>query len=206
MSDASIAELLELAAISVERSPGRNVLDAIRDETAELPQAERDVILCGTFYRLLDYLPPHVDSLARWSDTETSDRVAGKLRQLARSIRNGGPRQVEALVLATPADAELLRSAESRNRPKRRPEAEWSRDAQLRQEQGRIRSALVRMRRAKHPRTHDITEYELRLVEIDRELAALGDQPAPAAADHQSQDGTPARRSVRQLVSVGGGS
>lgn len=192
--DATVAELLELAAINVERSPGRNVLDAIRDETADVPRAERDAILCDTFYRLLDYLPPHVDSLARWSDAETGDRVAGKLRQLARSIRNGGPRQVDALVLPpTPDELDLVRTAESRNRHTRRPETEWPRDAQLRLERGRVQSALVRMRRAKHPRHHDITEKELRLVEIDRELASMGEQSDGGDAD-QPEAGTPARR------------
>jgi len=202
--DAPVAELLELAAVNVEASPGRNVLDAIRDVTVDLPRADRDVILCDTFYRLLDYLPAHVDSLAHWSDAETSDRVAGKLRQLARSIRNGGPRQVDALVLPAPGEAELMRTATSRNRHehRRRPETEWPRDAQLRLERGRVQSAIVRMRRAKHPRTTDITAKELRLVEIDRELAEVGVEPDAAAVDDLDA-GAPERRPGHELAAAG---
>lgn len=180
----TVAELLERAAIRVESSPGLNVLDAIRAESEGMEQHERDEVLADSFFRLLDYLPPHVDSLAEWSDRESSDRVAGKLRQLARTIRKGGPTHVEALSTPpTSEERELVDLAGSHNRSTRRPENDWNRESQLRVERGRLLSALVRMRRAKHPRAHDITERELRVAAIDRELAEIanGLDDAPPA-------------------------
>lgn len=197
-SDARVAELLERAAIEVESSPGTNVLDAIRSSSTVLPEDERDRMLADTFFALLDYLPPHVDSLARWSDNETSERAAGKLRQLARTMRNGGPREVEALpAMPSSAETQLVDEAGSRNHPKkhnRRPEHEWSVESQLRQERGRLLSALTRMRRAKHPNAHEITEKELRVVEVERELAQIeADAKAQELID-ESQSFPPERR------------
>jgi len=189
----SVAELLERSAIRVESSPGLNVLDAIREESAEIPKPSRDEILVDTFYRLLDYLPPYVDSLEHWSDTETSDRVAGKLRQLARTMRNGGPAHVDAIASpATSDEADLVEQTTGRNRGsthRRRPEAEWDPASQLRQERGRLLSALTRMRRAKHPNGQKILDAELRVAEIDRDLASTGEQGSSDAADGMAAAG-----------------
>jgi len=183
----TIAALLESAADRIDAAPGTNVLDALRE--SHLAHGSDDTTIADTYYTLLAYLPVGVTYLAPWSDHETPDRVAGKLRQCARTTRRGGPHRVEdhAPPVTRETDLEVVQPAGSRHRGHkhqrgpaqrtRRPESEWARDAQLRLEIGRTQSALVRMRRGKHPNPTKITAAELRLAEAQRELAQLEGDP-----------------------------
>jgi len=188
----AIADVLDSAAAEIDRLPGTNVLDALR--SAHLAHGSDDTRIGETYYQLLGYLPHHVEYLAPWSDAETPDRVASKLRQFARTLRKGGPHRVEEHgppPRAAPADAELVGVAASHNRGAhlrpgaraghhhRKPISEWPRDAQLRQRVGHLQSALVRMRRGKHPNPTKITAAELELAEVQRELAELNGDPPP---------------------------
>jgi hypothetical protein len=102
-------------------------------------------------------------------------------------MRNGGPARVDAISSPPTRDeADLVERTTGRNRGsthRRRPEAEWDPDSRLLVERGRLVSALVRMRRAKHPNGQKILDAELRVAEIDRELASPGEQGSRDPAD-----------------------
>lgn len=181
-----VALNLEAAALLVEAEPGLNVLDALRRTSEPInPRAARDQLIGDTYYALLAYLPPHVDMIGPWSDAETSDRVATKLRQLARTIRKGGPVHVDGAVppLADPSDVALTSRAETGNRRGGVPgKRNMTREGSLRIQRATAHRWLGVQQRKQHPDPAKVTELELRIVEIDRQLAELeGDEEvAPA--------------------------
>jgi hypothetical protein len=75
------ADFLEAAADLVDDAPGMNVLDAFALLVGS------DERIGDAYYALLRDLAPHVELLAPWSDAETSDRVAHRLRRAAKELR-----------------------------------------------------------------------------------------------------------------------
>jgi len=176
------ADVLERAAELIEQTPGTNALDANREAVMGFVASERittpadaDRLAADTYYALLDYLPPDVDMVGPWSDRETSDRVAGKMRGCARTIRRGGPVHVDATV--PPVGADVVDIATNRNRgvdhhmrPHKTPPTGL---AALTYERGIVASAIMRAKRAAHPNAAKLTANEIRLAELDRQIAEL---------------------------------
>lgn len=171
----------------IESAPGTNVLDAYAQLTAGQEPKARSALVCAAYFALLDYLPPHVELLAHWSDAETAERVAGKLRQLAATTRKGGPAEVP--ILPPPSD-EVLEHATGRNKlgaakhthKPGGPRPPGSPLALLRHEAGVLEGALTRARRAKHPDVAKQTENTLRLEAVQREIREL-EEAEKAEAD-----------------------
>lgn len=171
-----VALNLEAAAMLVEAEPGLNVLDALQRTAAPItPQAARDALVGDTYYALLAYLPPHVEWIGAWSDAETSDRVATKLRQLARTIRKGGPARVDGQLppLADPSDVALTVRAEAASRGGPKATRNYTPAGKLRLQRATAQRWLGVQQRKQHPDPHRLTELELRIAEIDRQLAEL---------------------------------
>ena len=191
---AAIAVQLESAADLIEAEPGLNVLDALcrAAPAAHLPRADRDQLYGDTYYALLAYLPPHVEYLAPWSDGETADRVATKLRQLARTLRKGGPVHVEATVppLPDPSDVAVTVRAEAAGRKAKR---NMTREGSLRIQRATAQRWLDVQRRKAHPDPQKMTDLELRLAEIDRQLADLEAQALIAESQAFPADRRPSR-------------
>jgi hypothetical protein len=194
-----VALALEGAAMLVEAEPGLNVLDALQRTAAPIkPHAARDQLVGDTYYALLGYLPPHVEEIGAWSDAETSDRVAQKLRQLARTIRKGGPAHVDGQLppLADPSDVALTERAEAAGRGRRGGGVPGKRNmtpvGRLRIQRAAAQRWLAAHQRKAHPPAAKVTELELRIAAIDRELAEL-------EGDGEEEDGE------RELVAVGNG-
>lgn len=200
---AEAAELLEQAADAIEASPGLNVLDAWRQLTEGEPAGRRDRVVGNAYYLLLDYLPLGTESLAHWSDAETSDRVAIKLRQLGRTLRRGGPAKIEdqsvpAGLAAEPEPEEpapVVGNRKGRHKHERRaghakqdrpPKSELAR---LRHQRGITAGAITRQKRAKHPQGAKLTENELLLVELDRRIAQLVLEEAAEGSSSSSEAG-----------------
>jgi len=189
-----VALTLEAAAMLVEAEPGLNVLDALQRTAAPIkPRAARDQVVGDTYYALLAYLPPHVEAIGAWSDAETSDRVAHKLRQLARTIRKGGPAHVDGALppLADPSDVALTVRAEAASRG-RKATRNFTPEGKLRLQRATAQRWLGVQQRKAHPDPHKLTELELRIAAIDRELAEL-------EGDGEEEDGE------RELVAAGNG-
>ena len=194
---AAVAAVLERAAELIDGSPGMNALDAQREAILERTngkgrarQAVIDQLAGDTYYALLDYLPPHVDQIGRWSDAETPDRVAAKLRQLARTLRKGGPAHVDGPPpLADPSDVALTERAGHAGRPapgraeRKAARRNFTPDGRLRLQLSTARRWLAVQQRKAHPDAHKVTELELRIAEIERELAALDGEEAEAEGD-----------------------
>jgi hypothetical protein len=194
----AVAAQLETAADLVAASPGLNVLDAFRQaaDAAHLRGPDRDAVVGDAYYQLLGYLPPHVVLLAPWSDSETSERVAAKLQQLARTLRKGGPAKIESLPpLADPADLTLTTvRAEAASRAK--APRTFTEEGRLRlQRSTALRWLQVQQRKA-HPDAAKVTELQLRIAAIDRELAEQA--TAAATADGELVE-------ERELVAAGNG-
>ena len=189
-----VALNLEAAALLVEAEPGLNVLDALHRTSQPIhPQAARDQLVGDTYYALLAYLPPHVDEIGAWSDAETADRVATKLRQLARTIRKGGFTHVDGAVppLADPSDVALTSRAATGNRRGGVPgKRNFTPEGKLRLQRATAQRWLGVQQRKPHPDAHKLTELELRIAEIDRQLAEL---------EGEEEDGE------RELVAAGNG-
>jgi len=185
----TIALMLDESADRIIGQPGTNVLDAMRD--AFQTAGADDTIIGDTYYTLREYLPPHVDLLAPWSDSETADRVVEKLRNCARTTRRGGPARIDDhpptpaserdLAVVDPAGGRRRghKHERSPSQSKRRP---GSRDAELRMVIGQAKSSLVRMRRGKHPNPQKILDAELRLEEAQRELEGIEERADDARA------------------------
>lgn len=189
-----VALNLEAAALLVEAEPGLNVLDALHRTSQPIqPQAARDRLVADTYYALLAYLPPHVEWIGAWSDAETADRVATKLRQLARTIRKGGFAHVDGAVppLADPSDVALTSRAATGNRRGGVPgKRNFTPEGKLRLQRATAQRWLAVQQRKSHPDAHKVTELELRIAEIDRQLAEL---------EGEEEDGE------RELVAAGNG-
>jgi len=169
-----VAAALDLIADQVEHDP-RHVLDVIRDVAVDFPPNERDRLVGRIYVELTDYLS--VETLDHWGASRSSSEVAAKLRAAARTIRRGGPAHVDAVPPITdPADAVVVERAEAAGRKDR----VVTPIGRLRMERGQLASRLVRMRRAQHPNPSAITDAELRLVEVERELAELEAREAHA--------------------------
>lgn len=177
---AHAAVVLDAAADLIDSQPGTNVLDALRE--AHLAHASDDTQIGEVYYLLLDYVPPHVEFLGPWSDSETPDRVAGKLRQLAKTTRKGGPAKITATPAAPIVPEALVAGGRNAGAGKQR---HYSREAKLNMQRATARRWLAVQQRKAHPDPHKVTELELRIAEIDRELAALNageESPGDAAA------------------------
>jgi hypothetical protein len=187
----AVATLLEAAADRIDASPGTNALDAMRAANPHPPgtgarsdTTARDQLAADAYYALLEYLPMHVDLIGPWSDTETPDRVAQKLRQCARTIRKGGPARIEDQPpppAAAPADVVLADGATHRTHGRRRNYT-YTPEGRLRASRGHTVSALTRQQKSRHPDPRRITELELQLVDIDRQLAELEGDAEPSRA------------------------
>jgi len=186
----TVPDVLDAAADRIDAAPGTNALDAISDAlpfpASRYAQPERDQLAGDTYYALLAYLPFHVDLIGPWSDTETPDRVAQKLRQCARTLRKGGPARIEDQppIPAQATVTNLVERAAHGNRRRKAPT--FQSDAmELRHRRGVLASVLTRQRKANHPQPSKILETELAIGELDRQLAELeqGDSDArPAVA------------------------
>ena len=75
------AEFLEAAAELVATNHGMNVLDAFALLHGD------DQVRGDAYYALLADLAPHVEYLGPWSDRETNDRAAHRLRRAAKELR-----------------------------------------------------------------------------------------------------------------------
>jgi len=189
-----VALQLEAAAELIERAPGTNVLDALREAHHAVNASE--LLVSQTYYALLEYLPPHVEYLAPWSDTETAERVATKLRQLARTIRKGGPARIAATPDAGTIVPELDSAARNRvdhPKPGKRKlggqpgKRTYTPESRLRLEAAQVRSAIVRGGRAAHPNLAKLARNRDRLAVIEAQL----DQLQAAAADDAATNGRP---------------
>jgi len=171
------ATLLELTAELVE-ADHLNVLDALRVASGA-PYSANDLLIGAAYYALLRYLPDEVDMLAPWSDANDAVYVGKKLRACARTLRRGGPAHVEPVyVPATRDEIDLVERTETRNRKPRRAEKDWPVESRLQMERGRLKSALARMRVARHPDPAKVTAAELRLQQVNDELATLAERGA----------------------------
>jgi len=184
------ADVLERAAELIEQTPGTNALDANREAIMGFVAAQRitalpdvDRLAADTYYALFEYLPPDVELIGPWSDRDTPERVAGKMRGCARTIRRGGPAHVDATVPTVGAD--VVDIATNRNRGvdhhirSTRPTTPLT---ALTFERGIVASAIVRARKAAHPNAAKLTANEIRLAELDREIAELSAGQADGTA------------------------
>jgi hypothetical protein len=96
-----IAAQLVAAATVLDRSPGLNVLDA-------LGQVNRDAspaLIGGAYFALLRYLDPRDGLLGPWSDRETNERAAARVRSAARAVAEGQSATHVAAAPGLPASA-----------------------------------------------------------------------------------------------------
>jgi len=183
------ANLLERAADRIDAAPGTNVLDALRES---LPPGQtraavraRDQLAGDAYFALLDYLPPHLDMLAPWSDREMPELVAQMLRRCARTLRKGGPARIEDQppIPAAASVTNLVERAETGNRKPRKSPTFANDQMRLRHRRGTLASVLTRQQKSSHPQPHKILETELAITEIDRQLAQLSE----SESDTESQ-------------------
>jgi len=193
---AQVAAQLTAASKLLDQSPGLNVLDALRQ--AHESAGASDDLIGDTYYVLLGYIDPAGGYLAPWSDSDTHDRVASRLRSAARSL-NGSHRVSAQPGLPASAAIQVVAKTDKRKSYAFRDPA-----GKLKHRRGVLASVLTRQLKAGASRKR-IQETEAAIAKLDAELALLGIDvneatpgggidPSGSAADDSDQAGTPERR------------